>query len=378
MLYITNIPTPYRNYRFNKMSECLFKAGIELEVLYMNAAEPDRTWKIAPSDMQHQYQIFSDRTVRKKLGMWMHFSPHLQYYLSTTDYDIAVLGGLASPAHFIASLLLKKNKLNILSVESNIASIGNASSLATRVKAFLMNRFRYFQVTGEKSLDYIKYYIPNLDEKKVLTLPNIINEFLFDNASIKSIEPSVIHLIEEQKRQGNKVILTPARLIEEKGLIPFINCINEDDKLCLLIAGNGPLRSELERLIVDKNINVHLVGALQPSAIAGLMTSVDFLSLPSKSDPSPLSVIEALSVGLPIIASKNVGNYDEVIEEGVNGWGFEFENQEATRQALNTILTLPADKYKQARINARKIFQQRFSTQVVLQDYLDKVNKLIK
>lgn len=59
LLYITNIPAPYRQKRYNLMQEIFPKNGIEFEVLYMAKIEPDRNWVIPPESFRYNYKIFN-------------------------------------------------------------------------------------------------------------------------------------------------------------------------------------------------------------------------------------------------------------------------------------------------------------------------------
>ena len=377
MLYITNIPTPYRNYRFNKMVALFREQGISLEVLYMNASEPDRNWVLDKDAMRHPYQIFSTRKVGNGLGMWLHTSLKLQWYLLRADYDVAVLGGLASPAHFMASLLLKKGKVNVLSVESNMDSIANKGGLATKVKQYLMRRFAFFQVTGERSIEFIAHYVPDLDREKVLTLPNVIDEEVFANTNTEVLPTQLLDKIQEQKSQGNRVILIPARLIEVKGLLPFLTCLRKEDKVFVVIAGEGELRPQIEKLIRDNELNVSLLGEVNQAQVAGLMKLTDFMALPSRSDASPLSVIEAISCGVPLLVSRNIGNINDVLKTGVNGWSFAYDNPAQTRAAISSALTVTEPEYQEMRTQAVNLFKQRFATDVVLKNYLDSLKRMM-
>ena len=390
LLYITNIPTPYRNFRFNALADICHKNGLSLHVLYMNESEPDRTWQINYEDMQHTYTVFSRQTVKKALGMWMHVTPGLQRFLLRTDYDIAVLGGLASPAHFLSALILsrrrflsrgrflsrKQSYVNVLSVESNIASIGNHSGIASRVKTFLMKRFRYFQVTGDKAADFIRHYVGAVPDDCLVTLPNVINEPLFLHASPVALPQIAEDAIKRAREEGKKVLLIPARLIEEKGLLPFFKALNKEDTVCVLIAGEGPLRAAIERQISERELNVVLLGAQTPEVTSSLMKSVDFLCLPSKSDPSPLSVIEACACGLPILASRNIGNFTDVIDEGINGWGFDFNNTDSARQALKQLYSVSKAQRADMALHARQKFNETFHSEKALQHYVDELKKL--
>ena len=376
LLYITNIPTPYRNFRFNALSDMCLENGLELRVLYMNEKEPDRAWKINTSEMKHQFTVFSKHKVKKALGMWMHFSPKLQFHLLKTDYDIAILGGLASPAHFIASLLLKSDRLNLLSVESNVASIGNHSGLASKVKQALMKRFKYFQVTGAKAAEFVRHYVGNVPQQRFVSLPNVINEPLFLNNDIAQLKGTVAEKIANAKENKKSVVFIPARLIEEKGLSPFFDALTAEDPVSILVAGDGPLRETLTDKVSKSNLDVSFLGAKSPEETAALMKASDYLCLPSKSDPSPLSVIEALACGLPILASKSIGNFDDVVDEGKNGWGFDFGNVDSTRYALTQLFN--ADEKQRAMMSAyaKEKFATKFHSKKVLQQYINEIKAL--
>lgn len=370
MLYITNIPTPYRNFRFNLLYQEFAAQGIEVEVLYMNRSEADRHWQLEPENMTYPYRIFSQRQVKKRLGMWMHICPSLLAYLRKTDYDVAVLGGLASPAHFITALLLKKRALRILSVESNLASIGNKSGFASCLKNQLMKRFDAFQVTGKRAQAYVQHYLPKAVSQDFIYLPNVIDEGVYGQSGETALPDSVVTLLKQQVSANRKLMLVPARLIEQKGLLPFLTCLQPNDPLAVFIAGDGPLKAQLQDYVKANGLNVTLLGQMPAEYVAALMRQVDYLVLPSKSDPSPLSVIEACYSGLPMLLSQNVGNYPDVLEDGENGWSFEFNNAQSTRAAIDAAIAATPCKIEHMRQYGKGIFEQRFAAKKVIQRYV--------
>jgi glycosyltransferase involved in cell wall biosynthesis len=374
LLYITNIPTPYRNFRFNLLARVCQTNGFHLRVLYMNESEPDRAWTLNKKDMRHDFIIFSHNKVKQTLGMWLHFCPKLHLYLLRVPYCVAILGGLASPAHFVASLVLKPSKLNVLSVESNLSSIGNHSGLANKVKTFLMRRFQFFQVTGTKAAEFIRHYVPDAKTSHMVTLPNVINEPLFDFIEAESIPVAIEKQINARRELGHKIVLIPARLIEEKGLFPFLEAVKHSDPLTILIAGEGPLRASLEAFVTQHGLDVILLGAQSPQVTAALMKNADVLCLPSRSDPSPLSVIEACACGLPILVSNNIGNVDEVFAN--NGWRFNFGDAVSTRKAVESMLKADRTVIQAMSQASKALFESRFRAEIVLQAYIEQLQRL--
>ncbi len=370
IIYITNIPTPYRNHRFNVLSNKLLKENIELEVLYMSQSENDRDWKINESEIEYSYKIFSKRKVGKLYGIWTHFPIALFKYLLTSRYEVAVLGGIASPAHMICAMILRKDSKKILSVESNLASMQSKSSVIKCIKSFLYNRFEHFQVTGIKAREYVEYLTKK--KKNIITLPNIIDEKSFAQYSEAC---SAIGHMQVERSKGNQIWCIPARLIEKKGIVPFLSALEEQDKICVYIAGDGPLKADIEKIILSRRLNVNLLGNLNSEQMPSLIANSDFLVLPSKSDPYPLSVIEACFLATPIIISNRLGNFNDVLLDGKNGFSFKFGNNIDLRRTIEQTLLLTDKQIKELGRFSRYIFESKFESSKVLDKYVYEICK---
>jgi glycosyltransferase involved in cell wall biosynthesis len=82
---------------------------------------------------------------------------------------------------------------------------------------------------------------------------------------------------------------------------------------------------------------VELVGQKTETEMVRLYAAADLFVLPSLIDPSPLSPIEACAAQLPLLASRRIGNYDDVLEDGTNGWGFDADHPETQRERIAQI-----------------------------------------
>ncbi|MFC4592386.1 glycosyltransferase family 4 protein [Sphaerisporangium corydalis] len=107
-------------------------------------------------------------------------------------------------------------------------------------------------------------------------------------------------------RTGRAIFLTIARLAQQKGLETLLDAVRGpyDDWETVplfVVAGEGPLRGELQRRIDGEGLPVRLLG--NRDDMADLLQVVHALVVPSRWEGQPLSVHEALRAGRPVVAT---------------------------------------------------------------------------
>lgn len=137
--------------------------------------------------------------------------------------------------------------------------------------------------------------------------------------------------------------------------------------------GEGAERPELEKMIaqygLQEQITLHGVsGNVFPE-----LQKSDIFILPSFTEGSPISIIEAMGTGLPVIAS-NVGGIPDMITDGVDGILIE-PNAQALADAIEKLLTDEALR-KALGENAKESVN-RFSSVTMAEEYLKLYTKLI-
>lgn len=80
----------------------------------------------------------------------------------------------------------------------------------------------------------------------------------------------------------------------------------------LQIIGDGPLLAELQKLVTRHAANVRLAGALSRENVLRVLSESDIFVLTSRYEGFPISILEAMSMGLPVIAS-DVGGIPEAV-----------------------------------------------------------------
>jgi glycosyltransferase involved in cell wall biosynthesis len=134
------------------------------------------------------------------------------------------------------------------------------------------------------------------------------------------------------------VVLTLARLVWRKGLGTLLDAAAFVPEVIFAIAGEGEERPALEARIRQLGLEerVRLLG--QRNDVPALLASCDLFVLPSLFEGLPLSILEAMAAGKPVIATAVPGTR-EVVREGETGLLFPPGDAPALARAITTVLT---------------------------------------
>ncbi len=119
--------------------------------------------------------------------------------------------------------------------------------------------------------------------------------------------------------EDQKIVLCVARLIPEKGVFVLLKaalkiCAQRDD-VCFLLAGGGPATDELRRIVSRNNLEANFKLLGWRNDIDRLMRAVDIFVLPSYYwEWLPVSILEAMACGKPVIATRHRGCEDAVVD----------------------------------------------------------------
>jgi L-malate glycosyltransferase len=180
---------------------------------------------------------------------------------------------------------------------------------------------------------------------RIESVPNVVDTDVFAPASARG-------------RRGVERLVTVGSLIERKAhgnLIMALAALRARGcRLTLDLVGDGPLRQALERQAGDAGVGdvVRFLGAQPKSAVAAAMREADAFVLASLSENLPCVLLEAMSAGLPVVAT-DVGGVSEAVGSG-QGILVEPGSPDALAQGLARLVA-DADHYDRARLRAHAI-----------------------
>ena len=378
VLIITNILTPYRVFFFDKLYNYIKMTGGELKIVVMAETEPNRNWNY--KDLERGYtELIDSSSINLKGDVFIHIPKNIKDILINFRPDKVIVGGsYQNPA--ILSLAKNKSKLNyelIFWSESHLMEDKgyNKAKIIIRdvIRKLMISKFNSFCVPGMMAKDFIEVYKGG---GKYYNLPNIVDDNYYSKAYVNKEEDRE-KLRHKYKIDKDKYIfILPARLAPVKGILEFLDIYKKvvnKKNASILIAGTGELKERIESICENENIDVRLLGSRKQEEMLELYTLADCLLLPSLSDPNPLSCIEALWAGLPLLLSNRVGNYNEVVKEGENGYIFSYENAEEAIKIIDSIILSDKKWNDNAKEVSRSIAKKYFSPNIVVENLINQL-----
>jgi len=294
------------------------------------------------------------------------------------DYDIAIVGGMSSPTHWLAPFFISKDKVQVMSVESNLHSVERKTGIGFKIKKKLLSKANAYQITGNPQKKYIEYFYPESVSKKFIRLPNIIDEEVFKE-EVENLKHDRLNLRKNfNVSEKVQMWVLPARLISIKGILPFLDLIKEIEGIKLFILGEGELAEEILDFIKLHKLPVHLVGFVQQNDVIKYYAAADLFVLPSLKDPSPLSPIEAIASGLPILVSSRIGNLEDVLDENENGWCYDPKGELSYAKSLiKKIVALTNEELQTKGKKSSLVYKKVFDSEACINSYAKELQKVL-
>jgi len=251
-------------------------------------------------------------------------------------------------------------------------------------KTFLLKRdipaqiYRLILRTAFKKVIIVSRYLAgeirsealHIPEEKIVIIPNGIKALRGTNNKIRrelgiNDDEIVITEIGTIAKKGHSDLVKAGRLIVDRGY-----------NVRFLIVGTGRERTDIEKLVERTKLSTNFYFLGYREDIEDILSSTDIFILPSFSEGLPISILEAMCLGKPIIATSVGGIRDAII----NGQTGIIVNTNSPNEIANSVSILIDNSYLRKKIgeNAKRYFYSNFTIERMLNDYTDVYKTLLK
>jgi glycosyltransferase involved in cell wall biosynthesis len=199
--------------------------------------------------------------------------------------------------------------------------------------------------------DYARDYL-HVKAHKMRVIPNGIDaeEFRHRAADSLAVPPT-----------SAEVVLSVGRLDHNKGqeLVLRAAAALQRDALEVWLAGVGPCEASLRKLAADLGLRCRLLG--RRDDVPALMARADLVVQASRWEALPNTVLEALALARPVVATRT-GGIVEVVQAGQTGWLAEVDDVEGLRAAMREALDDSPEARRRGE-KGRRLIDQAFTIQ---------------
>ena len=258
-------------------------------------------------------------------------SRQLKRILKEGNFDFAIINGYSDILRLQAISYAKRKHIPY-AIETDTQLNIPGSFLKRNIKKALLKYVFSGNVWGfaggsrQKAL--FSHYGMKPERIRILPMTVDVERFRQKCAQLPGRE----ELKAENDFAGKKVALYVGRFAEEKNLPILLQAAtqlkNKGRDFALCLVGKGEKKAELESFCQQNDLQeqVRFVDYMLFDRLVAYYKMAEVLVLPSKFEPWGLVVNEALSCGLPVIASQRVGAVDDLIVPGENGEVFSWQD----------------------------------------------------
>lgn len=327
VLYLTNIPAPYKVEFFSMLGE-----KVELTVMYerLCASNRDKDWK---SEKKQSFKSVFLKGI--KFGEEDAICFSVFNYLQKREYDFLIISGYSTPTSMLAIAYCKfKSIPYFLSFDGGLCE--QDFGIKKIVKKNLICGAMGFLCPSKK----LKQYLLRMGVEEVN-----IHMFPFSSVEKKNVLKHILNdrdkeeLRKELDIKGNYVILGVGSFIYRKGfdiLLEALLFVKNDVEVYLI---GGTQNQQYIDILQKHNLkNVHLLNFMQYEQLKKYYMAADVFVLPTREDIWGLVINEAFANALPVVTTDKCGAGLELIDDGVNGYIVKSEQPKELAKRIDDVL----------------------------------------
>ena len=178
--------------------------------------------------------------------------------------------------------------------------------------------------------------------------------------------PAMIHHGSTQRDFNERHrLLHVGQMTERKHILPFIQTLSRWCKLHpaqpveLTLVGRGVLQNAIESLRLPENLKLNFAGVVDPTELPKIYAQHGVLVFPTLADEWGLVTNEAMHSGLPVLGSVYAQANLDLIQDKINGWQFQSDDENSTLAGLDQVFRTSVDQLNLMAASARMSVEHR-------------------
>lgn len=322
ILYICNIPSPYRVKYFEQLGE---KAELTVVFERSMSSERDSSWE---KYNFYNFRGIIGRGINYKYDSALSMAP--LRVIQKESFDWVIIGNALSLSGFLEIAYLKQKKIPYW-IEGDGAFIAQEEKKhKSALKQFMLTGARgYFSTCANHDLYYKKY---SVSEEQIYRYP-------FSSIEQKDVLDRPVSSEEKQKLREKLgmperyIVIAVGSFIHRKGFDLLLQAAEQlgEEIGIYFVGGTAPEKWK-------KLPNTHFLPFQEWEQLKEYYDAADVFAFPTREDIWGLVINEAMSRGLPVITTTRCNAGLELVEDGRNGYIIPTENVEELVHKINRVL----------------------------------------
>lgn len=255
-------------------------------------------------------------------------TPGISDIIRSSNFDAFIVQGWNLLSYWQAVAACRRCRVPVFvrgdsQLSSNHSLLKRAARRLTH--SIIIPKFDAYLAVGSRSRNYYLHY--GAPGNKVYFCPHCVDNDFFSQNRLRLLPQKQALRRQWGIPEQSLIFLFAGKLIGKKRPADFLKALKLSSKSACdiygLIAGDGPLRSELEAFCLEASVPVKFCGFLNQSMMPQAYTVSDCLVLPSdERETWGMVVNEAFASSVPAITAFEVGSCEDLIIQGNTGESF--------------------------------------------------------
>lgn len=327
--------------------------AVEVTIIGVDDDVVDWLYSHRPTGRALTIPAIRDRTDIR--GMSRHYSMFRRLDVDVVQFNLSSASS-CQWAMFVATFVRGPRRIAV-----EHSPMGVWSGTSARLKRFTSSRLAAHAAVGERTARLI-------EESSGLPA-----------GSIRTIHHGMAGVGDTKLERGPEpTLLTVARHDPVKGVDVLLDAFSlVPPPARLVLIGDGPESENLRRQAADLGLEdrVDFLDLPWQQRASDVMSTYDAFVLPSRLEGFPVTIVEAMLSGLPVVAT-DVGSVTEAVVPAETGWIVEAEDPRALADAMIDLLS-DMDRAAAMGTRGREIAMERFTIESTIESYMDMYEQVL-